>query len=292
MALLLQLPPLLSTAPSSSVVVDGGSHEEDGISVFTEDDSTPKAAGSTISQPLLSKQQQSSSRQRNSSNHRQQQSNRNTILHGLPDSFAPLLSSSEMEVVTTGITADLIHAVQIQAQIRFRQGRHIIPLDKDERRPQFWFDSKDATDIMAQGENDDSSPKKGCKVSASVTVGSERFSLDEDLDTNRRTQSRSRPMVKGADLREGGAVAGRGGGAVFWRWEVAWVGRRQWEAAWGGQCDQEEEDADAVQRRLVMGGGMDGAVGATRGGGWGRLGIGCDMGRSAATGGSMGRSAV
>lgn len=185
------------TAPSSSVVVDGGSHEEDGISVFTEDDSTPLAAGSTISQ------QQSSSRPRKAANHQQQQSNRNTILHGLPDSFAPLLSSSEMEVITTGITADLIHAVQIQAQIRFRPGRHIIPLDKDERRPQFWFDSKDATDIiMTQGENsnDDSSTKKGCKVSASVTVGSERFSLDEDLDTTRRTESRSRPMVKGADL--------------------------------------------------------------------------------------------
>jgi hypothetical protein len=188
----------------------GSSPEEDGISFFTEDEASTPLGGSLLTHGInlggekdgnlgksLPPKQQSSRRK---AAHRQQQSNRNTILHGLPDSFAPLLSSSEMEVVTTAITADLIHAVQIQAQVRLRQGRHIIPLDKDERRPQFWFDSKDGNDITAHGDAHETSITKGCKVSASVTVGSERFSSDEDLDTTRRTTTRSRPMVKGADL--------------------------------------------------------------------------------------------
>jgi hypothetical protein len=190
--------------------IDGSSPEADGISLFTEDEASTPLGGSLLTHGInvggekdgnlgksLPPKQQSSRRK---AAHRQQQSNRNTILHGLPDSFAPLLSSSEMELVTTAITADLIHAVQIQAQVRLRQGRHIIPLDKDERRPQFWFDSMDGNDIMAHGNADEASIKKGCKVSASVTVGSERFSADEDLDTTRRTTSRSCPMVKGADL--------------------------------------------------------------------------------------------
>jgi hypothetical protein len=191
--------------------VDGGSFlEEDGISLFTEDEVSTPLGGSVLTHginvrggrgnlgksSLLPKQQSS----RRKASHRQQQSSRNAILNSLPDSFAPLLSSSEMEMVTTGITADLIHAVQIRAIVRLRQGRHIIPLDKDDRRPQFWFDSRDCNDIIANGNADESSTTKGCKVSASVTVGSERFSLDEDLDTTRRTTSRSRPMVKGGDL--------------------------------------------------------------------------------------------
>lgn len=177
--------------------IDGSSPEEDGISLFTEDEASTPLGGSLLTHGInlggekdgnlgksLPPKQQSSRRK---AAHRQQQSNRNTILHNLPDSFAPLLSSSEMEVVTTAITADLIHAVQIQAQVRLRQGRHIIPLDKDERRPQFWFDSKDGNDITAHGDAHETSITKGCKVSASVTVGSKRFSLDEDLDTTSRT---------------------------------------------------------------------------------------------------------
>jgi len=125
-----------------------------------------------------------------------EQPQKNTVIHGLPDSFAPLLSSSEMDVLWDSLTADLIHAVQLQAQVRLREGRHSIPLDKDDMRPQFWFDSKNsANDVI---ENDDS--KKGCKISASFTIGSERFSLNEDLDTTKPTLSRSRPLVKSADL--------------------------------------------------------------------------------------------
>mmetsp|Transcript_25806 Transcript_25806/g.55526 ORF Transcript_25806/g.55526 Transcript_25806/m.55526 type:complete len:2059 (-) Transcript_25806:9-6185(-) len=154
------------------------------------------SSGGGCQQSSLPSKQQQSNRRRST-----QQPRKNAMLHGLPDSFAPLLSSSEMEVLTNGLTADLIHAVQVQAQVRLREGRHSIPLDKDERRPQFWFDSKsNGNDISMAGNHAEASPKKGCKVSASVTVGSERFSLDEDLDTTRHTTSRSRPMVKSADL--------------------------------------------------------------------------------------------
>ncbi|KAL9191484.1 LOW QUALITY PROTEIN: hypothetical protein ACHAXT_001190 [Thalassiosira profunda] len=197
-----------STAGGESTVGRRADAADDGISLFSEDeastwgeslrgaekDSFTAKTGQTSGQSLSSKQRSQQSRK---SSHRRNES-KSTLLHGLPDSFAPLLSSSEMEVITDGLTADLIHAVQVQAQVRLREGRHIIPLDKDERRPQFWFDSRgNGNDIMG---DDTEGAKKGCRVSANVTVGSERFSLDEDLDTTRHTKDRSRPMVKGADL--------------------------------------------------------------------------------------------
>ena len=117
--------------------------------------------------------------------------------HGLPDSFAPLLSSSEMEVLWDGLTADLIHSVQVQAQVRLREGRHTIPLDKDDMRPQFWFDSS-GSDIFSAQNNE--TIKKGCKISAQFFVGSERMTLDEDLDTSKHISERSQPMVKSGDL--------------------------------------------------------------------------------------------
>ena len=129
----------------------------------------------------------------------QQQPRKTTVLHGLPDSFAPLLSSSEMEVLWNGLTADLIHAIQLQAQVRLREGRHFIPLDKDDRRPQFWFDSNSSGNDSL-GNADGEGLTKGCKISASVTIGSERFSLDQDLDATQPTLLRSRPLVKSADI--------------------------------------------------------------------------------------------
>ena len=115
---------------------------------------------------------------------------------------------------THGVTADLVHAVQVRLQARLRAGRHIIPLDKDGRRPQFWFDSEpgghDAAAAPADGHDGGghdgggaaAPPRKrpGATVSASLTVGSERLSPDEDLDPTRATPSRSRPVVKGATL--------------------------------------------------------------------------------------------
>jgi len=210
------------------------SNIDDGISLFSEDETSTtwdgKIGGSPIRIREQKKQQQdgntnvstrstaersattglstSSTAQQprqQSARKQKQQPKKSAILHGLPDSFAPLLSSSEMEVLTNGLTADLIHAVQIQAQIKLRQGRHIIPLDKDERRPQFWFDSKSSNNMTSGTDDatthaDNTSTQKGCKVSASITVGSERFTNEEDLDTTRHTTTRSRPMVKSADL--------------------------------------------------------------------------------------------
>lgn len=102
----------------------------------------------------------------------------------LPDSFAPLLSSSHTEVVLNQLTADLLHAVQVDASVRVREGRHEIPLNKDHTRPQFQLHS----------------PKGGCRISAIAIVGSDNLTLKEDLDVSRKTTSRSKPMVKKAQL--------------------------------------------------------------------------------------------
>jgi len=102
----------------------------------------------------------------------------------LPDSFAPLLSSSNVEILTEKLTADLIHAVQVEGGVRMREGRHEIPLDKDTSRPQLLLDV----------------PKSGCRLSAVAMVGSDGFSSEEDLDVTKQTTSRSTPMVKHAGL--------------------------------------------------------------------------------------------
>ena len=223
------------TTSSSTTAVD------DGISLFSEDEVSTSWGESLRGPPTINEERQqdgfsasvghqrsparsASGKQRPTSagsgtsrrsSSQQQPRKNNAILHGLPDSFAPLLSSSEMEVVTNSLTADLIHAVQVTAQVQLREGRHIIPLDKDERRPQFWFDSKsNGNDIMSLSAStapisgsdanaaggEDGKKRLGCKVSANVTIGSERFSLDEDLDTTRHTSERSRPLVKSADI--------------------------------------------------------------------------------------------
>jgi len=105
-------------------------------------------------------------------------------LHDLPDSFAPLLSSSHTEVILQQLTADLLHAVQAEASVRVREGRHEIPLNKNLARPQLQLHS----------------PKGGCRISAIATVGSDNLTLEEDLDVSRETPTRSKPMVKKAQL--------------------------------------------------------------------------------------------
>ena len=102
----------------------------------------------------------------------------------LPDSFAPLLSSSQVEVLLNQLTTDLIHAVQVEGRVNIREGRHEIPLDKDNSRPQFVVEA----------------PKGGCRLTAVAGIGSDRLSLEEDLDVTRPTISRSRPMVKHAGV--------------------------------------------------------------------------------------------
>jgi hypothetical protein len=105
-------------------------------------------------------------------------------LKDLPDSFAPLLSSSHVEYIFNQLTTDLIHAVQVEGEVRIREGRHEIPLDKDNSRPQFVIEP----------------PNGGCRVTAVATIGSDGFSMEQDLDVSRPTPSRSRPMVKRAGV--------------------------------------------------------------------------------------------
>jgi hypothetical protein len=105
-------------------------------------------------------------------------------MNDLPDSFAPLLSSSQMEVLTNQLTADLIHAVQVSGGVRLRPGRHEMPLDKDPSRPQLIMDI----------------PAGGCRVSAVAMVGSDGLTSDQDLDVTRKTTTRSKPMVKNLGL--------------------------------------------------------------------------------------------
>ena len=105
-------------------------------------------------------------------------------LYDLPDSFAPLLSSSQTEVLLQQLTADLLHAVQAEASVRVREGRHEIPLNKDHSRPQLQLHS----------------PKGGVKISAVALIGSDKFTLEEDLDVTKESTTRSKPMVKKAEL--------------------------------------------------------------------------------------------
>jgi hypothetical protein len=89
-----------------------------------------------------------------------------------------------VEFIRNQLTTDLIHAVQIKGGVRIHEGRHEVPLDKDNSRPQFVIEP----------------PKGGCRVSATFIVGSDRLSSEEDLDVTRPTTSRSRPMVKKAGV--------------------------------------------------------------------------------------------
>jgi len=102
----------------------------------------------------------------------------------LPDSFAPLLSSSQTEVLLHHLTTDLMHGVHIKALAQIQEGGYEIPLDKDPSRPQFNIDIG----------------KGGCKVSINANVGSDGFSQEQDLDVSIPTISRTLPMVKHAGI--------------------------------------------------------------------------------------------
>ncbi|GKY98734.1 hypothetical protein MPSEU_000829700 [Mayamaea pseudoterrestris] len=102
----------------------------------------------------------------------------------MPDSFAPLLSSSHVEVLLNQLTADLIHGAKAEATIRLRPGQYEIPLDKDSSRPQLTLQA----------------PEKGCKVSVLALVGSDRLTTAQDLSGSIATSARSQTMVKAAGL--------------------------------------------------------------------------------------------
>jgi hypothetical protein len=102
----------------------------------------------------------------------------------LPDSFAPLISSSHMEVLRHHLTTDLIHAIHAEGNIKLRPGRFEIPLDKDPSRPQ----------LVLQV------PSSGCKITAVGVIGSDGFSSADDLNPSIATTDRCLPMVKRAGL--------------------------------------------------------------------------------------------
>ncbi len=102
----------------------------------------------------------------------------------LPETFAPLLSSSQMEIMYDELTSDLLHASQVEGSVRLSEGRHEIPLDKDNTRPQLLLNV----------------PKEGCKLTAVAMVGSDGFTTQDDLDVSKPTQERSLPMVKHAGV--------------------------------------------------------------------------------------------
>ena len=102
----------------------------------------------------------------------------------LPDSFAPLLSSSQTEMLLHHLTVDLIHGFHVKGIAQIQNGCHIIPLDKDPSRPQFYVDVREG----------------GCRVSVTADIGSDGFSQAQDLDVSIPTTSRSLPMVKYAGL--------------------------------------------------------------------------------------------
>ena len=189
---------VIGTATAAVASVANEKHDTlsvtDELSIFTEDDgslwtSEKKEASSQHSGSRIPAQKKMYKKT-------QQPRKTNVQHHGLPDSFAPLLSSSEMEVLLDSLTADLIHAIQVSAQVRLREGRHTIPLDKSNLRPQFWFDSSGSDIFLSQNDT----TKKGCKISANFFIGSERMTLDQDLDTSKHISERSQPMVKSGDL--------------------------------------------------------------------------------------------
>jgi hypothetical protein len=111
----------------------------------------------------------------------------------LPDSFAPLLSSSMVDVITDKLTADLIHAFSASATVKLRPGIHEIPLDKDSSRPQLRFEV----------------PISGCKIAAAAHVGSDGLTVEQDFNctttTNfTKTHARRQHTSRGNNASVGG----------------------------------------------------------------------------------------
>ena len=104
----------------------------------------------------------------------------------LPDSFAPLLSSSQMSVLWSKLCiADLVHAASFKCSGILREGRHQIPLNKDLSRPQITF-------IIPEG---------GIRLNISVNIGSGGFSVEQDFDQSKdRMKLRTKTLIKTCNL--------------------------------------------------------------------------------------------
>ena len=110
----------------------------------------------------------------------------------LPDSFAPLLSSSQTELIWNQLTPDLLHGLQVRASVSFKEGTYVIPLQRPgPPRPQLTL-----------------SNSSGCALSCRLDVGSGNgFSLDDDLNVQKSTTDRSWTMVKHGELNLSPAMA-------------------------------------------------------------------------------------
>jgi len=123
--------------------------------------------------------------------------NENFFNANLPDSFAPLLSSSDMEIIQTDITADLLHAFEFEASASFKKGKHIIPLNKDSTRPQLTVDLDRENNQAFQPDHNENG-KIDHRIDIHCLIGSGGFTSQEDFLVNIPTTSRSQPMLKSA----------------------------------------------------------------------------------------------
>jgi hypothetical protein len=99
---------------------------------------------------------------------------------GLPDSFAPLLSSSHLEVLYDLLSADQLHALRFEGELGLQPGKHPIPFHKNSQRPPLTV----------------SVPASGTTVSLQASVGSDSLHPDVDFDPSTPVTDRSRTMVK------------------------------------------------------------------------------------------------
>ena len=152
----------------------------------------------------------------NARNTKQYSQSENYFNANLPDSFAPLLSSSAMEIIKTDVTPDLLHALEFKASATFKKGKHIIPLNKDPTRPQLTLDLEEnhnkihASNLNHTTNNNSNSNNNSNnsnnededqhKISVEWVIGSSGFTSQEDFSVTLPTTSRSQSMLKSAEI--------------------------------------------------------------------------------------------
>ena len=120
----------------------------------------------------------------------------------LPDSFAPLLSSSQTEVILNQLTPDLLHGLSIQGNATLRPGKHSIPLNKDPVRPQLTVYSKQFTSSTSPRFSQEAT--SGCRITVSAEIGSGNgWTMAQDFDMLKPTTERSRTLMRSAEINFG-----------------------------------------------------------------------------------------
>ena len=109
---------------------------------------------------------------------------------GLPESFAPLLSSSHLEVIYAALTADQLHALAFEGSLSLAPGTHAIPFHK---APLHEPPSNRPPLLVAV-------PLRGSTVNVSASVGSDTLTAAKDFDPDTPMSTRSSTMVKNVAL--------------------------------------------------------------------------------------------